>query len=88
MPGCGENFGDPLRISEGEHSGRVRDGFRPRRQMARNRVSRGDILVFIERPFSAVFVGLSVLLIALQIYVRIRGAKAPIEIPTVLEGAE
>jgi hypothetical protein len=36
-----------------------------------------------------VFVGLSVLrLIALQIYVRIRGAKAPIEIPTVLEGAE
>jgi TctA family transporter len=56
--------------------------------MARNRVFRGDILVFIERPISAVFVGLSVLLIALQIYVRIRGAKAPIEIPTVLEGAE
>ena len=51
-------------------------------------ISRGDILVFIERPISAVFVGLSVLLIALQIYVRIRGAKAPIEIPTVLEGAE
>ena len=50
-------------------------------------ISRGDILVFIERPISAVFVGLSVLLIALQIYVRIRGAKAPIEIPTVLEGA-
>jgi hypothetical protein len=35
-----------------------------------------------------VFVGLTVLLIALQIYVRIRGAKAPIEIPTVLEDAE
>ena len=51
-------------------------------------ISRGDILVFIERPISAVFVGLSVLLIALQIYVRIHGAKAPIEIPTVLEGAE
>ena len=51
-------------------------------------ISRGDILVFIERPISAVFVGLSVLLIALQIYVRIRGAKAPIEIPTMLEGAE
>ena len=41
-----------------------------------------------ERPISAVFVGLTVLLIALQIYVRIRGAKAPIEIPTVLEDAE
>ncbi|MGB9063149.1 MAG: tripartite tricarboxylate transporter permease [Pseudolabrys sp.] len=51
-------------------------------------ISRGDILVFIERPISAVFVGLSLLLIALQICVRIRGAKAPIEIPTVLEGAE
>src|SRR5499427_4250311 len=51
-------------------------------------ISRGDILVFLERPISAVFIGLCVLLIALQIYVRIRGSKPPIEIPTVLEGAE
>jgi TctA family transporter len=50
-------------------------------------ISRGDILVFVERPISAVFIGLCVLLIALQIYVRIRGTKPPIEIPTVLEGA-
>ncbi|MGB7690021.1 MAG: tripartite tricarboxylate transporter permease, partial [Pseudolabrys sp.] len=51
-------------------------------------ISRGDILVFVERPISAVFIGLCVLLIGLQIYVRIRGTKPPIEIPTVLEGAE
>jgi hypothetical protein len=42
----------------------------------------------VERPISAVFIALCVLLIGLQIYVRLRGAKAPIEIPTVLEGAE
>jgi len=51
-------------------------------------ISRGDIAVFVERPISAVFVGLCVLLIALEIYVRLRGAKAPVGIPTVLEGAE
>src|SRR5499427_1149062 len=51
-------------------------------------ISRGDLLTFVERPISAVFVGLCVLLIVLQIYVRLRGTKAPIEIPTVLEGAE
>src|SRR6202795_5047905 len=51
-------------------------------------ISRGDITVFVERPISAVFIFLCVLLIGLQIYVRLRGPKAPIEIPTVLEGAE
>ena len=47
-------------------------------------ISRGDILVFVERPISAVFVALSVLLIAVQIFVRVRavngnGVKAPTE---------
>jgi TctA family transporter len=38
-------------------------------------ISRGDIMVFVERPISAVFVGMCVLLIALQIYVRLRPKK-------------
>jgi putative tricarboxylic transport membrane protein len=38
-------------------------------------ISRGDIEVFIERPISAIFVGLCVLLIAAQIYFRLRPAK-------------
>ena len=42
----------------------------------------------MERPISAVFIFLCFLLIGLQIYVRLRGPKAPIEIPSVLEGAE
>ncbi len=42
-------------------------------------ISRGDILVFIERPISAVFVGMCVLLIGSQIYFRLRGGKPPIE---------
>jgi TctA family transporter len=51
-------------------------------------ISRGDIGVFVERPISAVFVGLCVLLIVLQIYVRFRGSKSDIEVPAALEGAE
>ena len=51
-------------------------------------ISRGDILVFIERPISAVFIGLCVLLIVLQIYVRLRGPKNVIPAPTALESAE
>jgi TctA family transporter len=51
-------------------------------------ISRGDILVFIERPISAVFIGLCVLLIVLQIYVRLRGPKTVIPAPTALESAE
>jgi TctA family transporter len=42
-------------------------------------ISRGDITVFVQRPISAVFVGLCVLLIGSQIYVRMRGGKPPIE---------
>ena len=38
-------------------------------------ISRGDLLVFVERPISAVFVALCVLLIAVQIFVRIRGVN-------------
>jgi putative tricarboxylic transport membrane protein len=51
-------------------------------------ISRGDILVFIERPISAVFIGLCVLLIVLQIYVRLRGPKNVIPAPAALESAE
>ena len=51
-------------------------------------ISRGDIGVFVERPISAVFVGLCVLLIVLQIYGRFRGSKSDIEVPAALEGAE
>ncbi|MBV9557220.1 MAG: tripartite tricarboxylate transporter permease [Pseudolabrys sp.] len=51
-------------------------------------ISRGDILVFIEHPISAVFVGLSVLLIAVQIFLWLRRTsftkivKAPVIPPT------
>jgi TctA family transporter len=51
-------------------------------------ISRGDMRVFVERPISAVFIGLCVLLIALQVYVRLRGPKNALAVPSVLEGAE
>ncbi len=38
-------------------------------------ISRGDLLTFVERPISAFFVALSVLLIGAQIYVWLRGRK-------------
>ncbi len=38
-------------------------------------ISRGDIGVFLERPISAFFLGVCVLLIATQLYVRIRARK-------------
>jgi len=38
-------------------------------------LSRGDILTFVERPISAVFIGLCAVLIAGQIYVRLRRPK-------------
>jgi TctA family transporter len=38
-------------------------------------IARGDISVFVTRPISAVFVGLCVILIGMQIYVRLRGPK-------------
>jgi TctA family transporter len=42
-------------------------------------ISRGDILVFVERPISAVFVALCLILIGSQIYFRLKGAKADLE---------
>src|SRR6201981_2802373 len=42
-------------------------------------ISRGDIFVFVERPNSAVFVALCVILIGSQIYFRLRGSKADLE---------
>ena len=52
-------------------------------------ISRGDLGVFIERPISAVFIGLCVLLIALQIYVRFRAKKPVVPVPAgMLESAE
>jgi len=52
-------------------------------------ISRGDIGVFVERPISAIFIGLCVLLIGLQIYVRLRPKKTvPISDKQLLESAE
>jgi TctA family transporter len=42
-------------------------------------ISRGDMGVFVERPISAFFVALCVILIGSQIYFRLKGPKAPIE---------
>ncbi|MGB6733088.1 MAG: hypothetical protein WBE84_18240, partial [Xanthobacteraceae bacterium] len=42
-------------------------------------ISRGDLGVFVERPISAVFIGLCVILIGSQIYFRLKGTKPPIE---------
>jgi TctA family transporter len=38
-------------------------------------ISRGDITVFIDRPISAVFVGLSTILILAQVYFWLRRKK-------------
>jgi putative tricarboxylic transport membrane protein len=38
-------------------------------------IARGDFSVFVTRPISAVFVGLCVLLVGTQLYVRMRGGK-------------
>ena len=52
-------------------------------------ISRGDLGVFVERPISAVFIGLCVLLIALQVYVRLRPKKNGVAVEhTALESAE
>src|SRR5215475_7242422 len=42
-------------------------------------ISRGDILTFVEKPISAFFLALCVILIGSQIYFRLRGAKADLE---------
>ena len=51
-------------------------------------ISRGDALVFIKHPISAVFVGLCVLLIAMQIYVRLKKPKGLSDAIPVVEPAE
>jgi TctA family transporter len=45
-------------------------------------ISRGSLQVFIDRPISAVFLALSVLLIAAQVYARIRKLKPPASVPS------
>jgi TctA family transporter len=49
-------------------------------------IARGDLMTFIDRPISAVFIALSLLLIAVQIYVRLRSKKHPL-IPEVVSKA-
>jgi putative tricarboxylic transport membrane protein len=49
-------------------------------------ISRGDIWVFVERPISAVFVGLCFVLIAAQIYFRLRGPKNALPTVPVMHG--
>ena len=51
-------------------------------------ISRGDLAVFIERPISALFILLCVVLIGAQIYVRLRGAKAVVPEPDALRSLE
>jgi TctA family transporter len=45
-------------------------------------ISRGDVLVFVKHPISAVFIGLCALLIVMQVYVRVRSPKS---LPTEME---
>jgi TctA family transporter len=54
-------------------------------------ISRGDLMVFLDRPISAVFVGLCVVLILGQIFVRLRKPKgngAPLVPPEILLAAQ
>jgi TctA family transporter len=46
-------------------------------------ISRGDILVFLERPISAFFLFLCAVLILAQIYVRLRKPKAIAALPDI-----
>jgi TctA family transporter len=45
-------------------------------------ISRGDLLTFVERPISAVFIALCVLLVGAQIWVRMRRRNPPVAVPT------
>jgi TctA family transporter len=47
-------------------------------------LSRGDLLVFVERPLSAFFLMLSVILVGAQVYVRFRRSKKP---PRIIQAA-
>jgi putative tricarboxylic transport membrane protein len=49
-------------------------------------ISRGDIAVFVERPISAFFVGMCVLLIGAQIYFRLRGPRNALPTVPVMHG--
>ena len=51
-------------------------------------ISRGDALVFLKHPISAVFVFLCVLLIVMQIYVRLRPSKTLGDAVPAIEAAE
>jgi TctA family transporter len=44
-------------------------------------LSRGSLETFIDRPISAFFVGLSVLLLLAQVYAALRKAKPPVRVP-------
>jgi len=44
-------------------------------------ISRGSLSTFIDRPISAAFIGLSVLLVLLQVYAALRRTKPPVRIP-------
>jgi TctA family transporter len=46
-------------------------------------ISRGDIFVFIKHPISAVFVGLSALLILLQVYFWLRRSRPLVKTPAI-----
>jgi len=50
-------------------------------------ISRGDITVFVQRPISAAFIALCVILIGTQIYFRLRGSKANLELAVENAGA-
>jgi TctA family transporter len=49
-------------------------------------ISRGDLLTFVERPISAFFVAMSVLLILVQVYFWLRGSKGSTLVPEVTVG--
>jgi putative tricarboxylic transport membrane protein len=44
-------------------------------------LSRGSLATFVDRPISAVFVAMSVVLVLAQVYAALRRAKPPIKVP-------
>jgi TctA family transporter len=51
-------------------------------------ISRGDITVFVQRPISAIFIALCVLLIAAQIYFRLRRANRSAQLQPATEAPQ
>ena len=45
-------------------------------------ISHGDLFTFVERPISAIFITMCVLLVGGQIFARMRKARPPIAIPS------